>query len=224
MDSKKIYAYMKRLFDSLFSMFILIIMSPIIILISIAIKLDSKGPILFKQQRIGKDMKVFTIYKFRTMRIDAPKDCPPYMFENPDIYITKIGKFLRKSSLDELPQLLNIIKGEMSIIGPRPSSLKEVTLQNLREDKDVHSVLPGLTGWAQINGRDEMTIQTKVKYDAEYIQNFGIKMDFIIFFKSIVKVLLQKNILEGRYCDDKNNESSSPSDINATITNTKTVD
>ena len=197
---KRMYnCIIKRILDLLFSIIALILLSPIMIIISISIKLDSKGPILFKQQRVGKDRKVFTIYKFRSMRVDAPKDCPPYMFDNPDLYITKLGNFLRKSSLDELPQLFNIIKGEMSIIGPRPSSLKETVLQDMRDEYQVHSVLPGLTGWAQINGRDEMTIETKVKYDAEYIQNFGFKMDLIIFLKSIIKVLKRENIYEGKF-------------------------
>ena len=164
------YLKIKRLLDIILSFIGLVILSPLFIILIIAIKLDSKGPILFKQKRIGIGKTHFHILKFRTMRIDTPKDTPTHLLENPEQYITKIGKFLRKTSLDELPQIWNIFVGEMSVIGPRPALWNQYDLIEERDKYGANDVLPGLTGWAQINGRDELPIEVKAKLDGEYIK------------------------------------------------------
>ena len=148
----------KRAIDLCLSMVGLIVLSPVFLILVIAIKLDSKGPVLFKQKRVGIHKRYFNILKFRTMKIDTPKDMPTHMLKNPDQYITKVGKFLRKTSLDELPQIINIVKGEMSIIGPRPALWNQSDLLEERDKYGANDVMPGLTGWAQINGRDELEI------------------------------------------------------------------
>ena len=168
------------------------------LLITIAIKLDSKGPALFRQKRIGKNKKLFILYKFRTMRIDAPKDTPTHLFSNPDSYITRIGNFLRKSSLDELPQLMNIVVGDISIIGPRPALWNQYDLIDERDKYGANSIKPGLTGWAQINGRDELPIPLKAKFDGEYIAQYGIKIDLICFIRTIYNVIRSDGMVEGK--------------------------
>jgi O-antigen biosynthesis protein WbqP len=164
----------------------------------ILIKLDSKGPILFKQKRIGRNKKHFYILKFRTMRIDTPKDTPTHMLENPEQWITKVGKFLRKTSLDEIPQIINILKGDMSIIGPRPALWNQYDLIEERDKYGVHKLYPGLTGYAQINGRDEITIQEKAKLDGFYNDNLGLKLDIKIFMNTIKKVVKSEGVKEGK--------------------------
>lgn len=175
----------------------MIVLSPVFLIIILLIKLESEGPILFKQKRIGKDKGYFNILKFRTMRIDTPKDMPTHLLENPDQWITKVGKFLRKSSLDELPQIWNIFIGEMSIIGPRPALWNQYDLIVERDKYGANNVRPGLTGLAQISGRDELQIEVKAKLDGEYVNNICFKMDVRCFFGTIVSVLGHEGIVEG---------------------------
>ena len=182
MKNKKIYATVKRIIDIVFSILGLIILAPVFLIISVVIKLESKGPVIFKQKRIGRYKKNFTIYKFRTMRNDAPKDMPTHMLKNAKGCITKVGNILRKTSLDELPQLVNILKGDMSIVGPRPALWNQDDLIKERDKYNANDIRPGLTGWAQINGRDELEIQTKAKFDGEYIQKISLMFDIKIFF------------------------------------------
>ena len=179
---------MKRAFDFIASLIGTIILLPIILIISVIIKCTSKGPILFTQRRIGKDNKEFKIYKFRTMRIDTP-NVATHLLENPQQWITPIGKFMRKTSIDELPQLFNILKGEMSVVGPRPALYNQDDLITLRTEKGVHKLMPGLTGWAQINGRDELPIPDKVALDEKYVEIQGFWMDIKIIFLTVYKVL-----------------------------------
>lgn len=193
----KVYPSIKRIIDFILSLIGIIILLPIFLILAIIIKIDSKGPIFFKQKRVGKDKEYFYILKFRTMRINTPKDMPTHMLENPDIFITKVGKFLRKTSLDELPQIINILKGEMSIIGPRPALWNQYDLIAERDKYGANDIVPGLTGWAQVNGRDELPIDVKAKYDGEYVENMGLIFDIKIFFKTILSVLKSDGIKEG---------------------------
>ncbi|UEL49740.1 sugar transferase [Terrisporobacter hibernicus] len=189
---------MKRILDFLISIIGIVILSPLFLVIILLIKLDSRGPVLFKQRRIGVNKKEFNILKFRTMRIDTPKDMPTHLLDNPDAYITKIGEFLRKTSLDELPQIINIIKGEMSIVGPRPALWNQFDLIEERDKYKSNDIVPGLTGWAQINGRDELPIDVKAKYDGEYVENMDLLFDIKCFFLTIVKVLKKDGVVEGK--------------------------
>lgn len=184
---------MKRIFDLFFSLILLIILLPLFLIISIIIKLDSVGPIFFKQRRIGLNKKEFLIYKFRTMKINTP-ELATDKFSNPESYLTKVGNILRKTSVDELPQLINIIKGEMSFVGPRPALYNQYELIELREQKDVNKCVPGITGYAQINGRDTINDSDKVRYDEYYVKNKSFKMDMHIVFRTFFKVLMRKDI------------------------------
>jgi len=192
-----IYTKIKRVIDLIMSIIGAIVLSPIFIILIIAIKLDSPGPILFKQKRVGKGKTHFNILKFRTMRIDTPKDMPTHMLSNPEQYITKVGKFLRKTSLDELPQIFNIIKGDMSIIGPRPALWNQYDLLEERDKYGANDVMPGLTGLAQISGRDELEIPLKAKLDGDYVKQMGFAMDVKCFFGTIISVLKSDGIVEG---------------------------
>ena len=187
----------KRIIDFILSLCGLIILSPVFIILCILIKLDSKGPILFKQKRIGINKSNFNIYKFRTMYIDTPKDMPTHMLANPDQFITRAGKFLRKTSLDELPQIINILKGEMSIIGPRPALWNQDDLIAERDKYQANNVKPGLTGWAQINGRDELEIPVKARLDGEYVKRISFLFDLKCFFGTITSVLKSDGVVEG---------------------------
>lgn len=191
------YMKIKRLIDILLSSIGLIILSPFLLILIIAIKLDSRGPILFKQKRVGINKTHFNILKFRTMRIDTPKDTPTHLLENPDQYITKVGKFLRKTSLDEVPQIWNILIGQMSIIGPRPALWNQYDLIAERDKYGANDVRPGLTGWAQINGRDELPIEIKAKLDGEYVQKISFMMDFKCFIGTIISVVKSDGVIEG---------------------------
>lgn len=188
---------MKRIFDFIMSLLAIICLSPIIIIVSLIIKFTSEGPILFKQRRIGKDNKEFNIYKFRTMRVDTP-NVATHLLENPEQYITAIGKFMRKTSLDELPQLFNILKGEMSIVGPRPALYNQLDLRDMRTEVGVHKLVPGLTGWAQINGRDEISLDLKVALDKEYLDRRNFLIDIKIIFLTVIKVLRSDGVQEGK--------------------------
>lgn len=191
------YLKIKRVLDIIISSVGLIILSPIFLGIIIAIKVDSPGPVFFKQKRIGIHKSYFYILKFRTMYIETPKDTPTHLLDNPNQWITKVGKFLRKTSLDELPQILNILKGEMSIIGPRPALWNQFDLIEKRDFYGANNVPVGLTGWAQINGRDELEIETKARLDGEYVEKFGFTMDLKCFFGTIISVLRSDGFVEG---------------------------
>lgn len=194
---KKKYMSFKRVVDIVLSAVGLLVLSPIFLVLIIAIKLDSPGPVFFKQKRVGIHKTHFNILKFRTMRIDTPKDMPTHLLSNPDQYITKTGKFLRKTSLDELPQIINILKGEMSIIGPRPALWNQYDLIEERDKYGANDVMPGLTGWAQINGRDELEIPVKAKLDGYYVEHMGLRMDVKCFFGTIASVLKSDGVVEG---------------------------
>lgn len=196
------YGVLKRFFDIILSLVAIIVFSWLLVIIAIAIVVEDKGNILFKQKRIGKNKKEFYIYKFRTMKVSTPKDVPTHLLDNPESYITKIGGFLRKTSLDELPQLFNILKGDMSIVGPRPALWNQFDLIDLRDKNDSNSVRPGLTGWAQVNGRDELPIDVKAGFDGEYIKKMSIVFDIKIILMTVVSVFTSKGVREGR------NESS----------------
>ncbi len=199
------YLALKRLIDIVLSLLGLIILSPIFLMLITVIKLDSQGPVLFKQKRVGFHKENFYILKFRTMRIDTPKDTPTHLLEDPDQWITKVGKFLRKTSLDELPQIWNIFMGQMSIVGPRPALWNQYDLIEERDKYGANDVLPGLTGWAQINGRDELPIAVKAKLDGEYVERIGLKMDMKCFLQTILSVITKDGVVEGGtgYLDKK---------------------
>ncbi|WP_125144026.1 sugar transferase [Clostridium transplantifaecale] len=194
---QKNYLIVKRILDLFMSVSAVIVLSPLLFGIAIAIKRDSKGPVFFKQKRVGKDKKLFEIYKFRTMRTDTPKNMPTHMLAEPDQYITKIGSLLRKTSLDELPQIFNIIKNDMYIVAPRPALWNQYDLIEKRDEYGVHQIAPGLTGWAQINGRDELEIPVKAKLDKYYIEHMGLQMDCYCILKTIISVLKHEGVIEG---------------------------
>jgi len=205
------YLIIKRITDILLAAVGLIVLSPLFLLLILAIKIDSKGPVLFRQKRVGTNKKHFNILKFRTMRIDTPKDIPTHLMENPDQWITRVGKFLRRTSLDELPQIFNIIRGQMSIIGPRPALWNQYDLIDEREKYGANDVPVGLTGWAQINGRDELPIDVKAKLDGEYVQKFGFAMDMKCFFGTIISVLKSDGIKEGGPASDNSKTETAAS-------------
>ncbi|NGM83581.1 sugar transferase [Paenibacillus sp. 7124] len=191
------YTKVKPVIDTLLALVALLCLWPFFIIIAVAIKLESRGPILFKQKRIGKHKREFYILKFRTMRTDTPKDMPTHLLKNPEACITRVGKFLRKTSLDELPQIINILKGEMSIIGPRPALWNQYDLLEERDKYGANEIKPGLTGWAQINGRDELPNEEKAKYDGTYTKNVSFLFDVKIFVMTIVRVLKSDGVVEG---------------------------
>ena len=217
--------YLKRFFDILLSALGIIILSWLFIILAIIIKVTSKGPILFKQKRVGKDKTHFNILKFRTMRIDTPKDVPTHLLSNPEQYITFIGRILRKTSLDELPQLFNIFIGDMAIVGPRPALWNQEDLIAERDKYHANSIRPGLTGLAQVSGRDELPIPIKAKYDGEYVKDIRWKNDFKIIFMTFRAVVKQDGVKEGRICDDKYNKNRGLlSNISQEIASTKDGD
>ncbi len=191
------YKVIKRFLDFIISIIGFIVLIPFFIILVILIKLTSKGPVLFKQKRVGKNKKHFNIYKFRTMRIDTPSDMPTHMLDNPEQWITKVGKFLRKTSLDELPQIFNIIKGDMSIVGPRPALWNQYDLIEERDKYGANDIYPGLTGYAQIKGRDELPIEQKAELDGYYTKNLGFWLDVKVFFGTIVSVFKSDGVVEG---------------------------
>ncbi len=191
------YMRIKRELDFALSLGACLILSPLFLILCIAIKADSRGPVFFKQKRVGIHKRYFYIYKFRTMRIDTPKDMPTHLLENPDQYITKAGHFLRKSSLDELPQLFNILRGDMSFVGPRPALWNQYDLVRERDKYGANDVPCGLTGWAQINGRDELLIPVKAKLDGEYVRRMSFWFDIRCFLGTFVSVLRADGVVEG---------------------------
>ena len=189
--------YLKRIIDVVLSLCGIIVLSPVLLLIALWIKLDSKGPVFFRQKRVGKGKTHFSILKFRTMYADTPSDVPTHLLKDPQALITKSGHFLRKTSLDELPQMFNILAGQISIIGPRPALWNQYDLIEERDRWGANDVLPGLTGWAQVNGRDELPIPVKARYDGEYAKRISFAFDVKIFLKTIGNVLTGKDVVEG---------------------------
>jgi len=190
--------FFKRIIDIALSFIGLVVLSPVLLIIALLIKIDSKGPVLFKQKRVARGKAHFNILKFRTMYADVPKDVPTHLLADPESKITKVGRFLRKSSLDELPQIWNILVGEMSIIGPRPALWNQFDLIEERDKYGANDVRPGLTGLAQIKGRDELPIDVKAKYDGDYARNITFANDVKIFFGTITSVLGAKGVKEGK--------------------------
>lgn len=189
--------YLKRVLDFVLSLLGIILLSPALLVLALCVKCSSPGPVLFKQKRVGKDKSFFQIYKFRSMRTDTPKDMPTHLLQNPDAFITPVGRFLRKTSLDELPQLFNILKGEMSVVGPRPALWNQDDLIAARDMYGANDCVPGLTGWAQVNGRDELPIPIKASMDGYYVHHLTFGLDVKIFFKTIGSVLHHEGIVEG---------------------------
>ena len=191
----------KRLIDVILSACGIVVLIPLWVILAIAIKIDDPGPVFFRQKRIGQDVngekQFFQIYKYRSMKMCTPKDCPTHLLKNPEQYITKMGGFLRKTSLDELPQIFNILAGQMSIIGPRPALWNQDDLYEERAKYGANGVKPGLTGWAQINGRDELPIDVKAKLDGEYVRKLSFGFDVKCFFGTIVSVLKHDGVVEG---------------------------
>lgn len=197
MEEWKMYVAVKKIIDRFLAFIGLIVLSPLFLILIIAIKLDSPGPIFFRQKRVGIHKTYFEILKFRTMRTDTPKDMPTHMLKNPDQYITKVGRFLRKTSLDELPQIINILKGDMAIVGPRPALWNQYDLIEERDKYGANDILPGLTGWAQINGRDELEIPVKAKLDGDYVAKMSFGMDLRCILGTVVSVARQDGVVEG---------------------------
>lgn len=187
----------KRLIDLILSGCGILVLLPLYLILAIAIKIDDPGPVFFKQKRVGIHKTHFNILKFRTMKMNTPKDTPTHLLENPQQYITRVGRVLRKTSLDELPQIFQIFTGKMSIIGPRPALWNQYDLIAERDKYGANDVRPGLTGWAQINGRDELPIDVKARFDGEYVQNMSFLFDCRCFFGTIVSVLRHDGVVEG---------------------------
>lgn len=198
--------FIKRAIDVILSLMGIIILALPMLVVALIIKIDDPGPAIFKQKRVGKNKELFMLYKFRSMKLNTP-DIPTHLLENPDQYISKVGKFIRKTSIDELPQLFNILKGDMSVIGPRPALWNQDDLIAERDKYGANDVRPGLTGWAQINGRDELEIPVKAKLDGEYIEKLSFSSDIKCFFGTIRSVLKSDGVVEGG-TGAKNKESS----------------
>lgn len=196
-EPNRVYCAFKRAFDFFASLAAVIVLMLPMLIITLAIRATSKGKAVFVQKRVGKGGKVFKMYKFRTMYCDTPKYLATAEIDDPDKYITKMGKILRRFSLDELPQVFNILKGDMSVIGPRPLIPEERDVHEMRQNVGVYKLRPGMTGWAQINGRDSVLPVQKVRYDAMYLRDFGIRMDTKIFFATIRKVIYAADVVEG---------------------------
>lgn len=191
------YQGFKRGMDFVLALLGLIVLSPLFLALIIAVKADSRGPVFFRQKRVGIRKTHFNILKFRTMRTDTPKDMPTHLLKDPGQYITRVGKFLRKTSLDELPQIINILKGDMAVVGPRPALWNQYDLIEERDKYGANDVRPGLTGWAQINGRDELEIPVKARLDGEYVKKMGFLMDCRCFFGTFLSVLKSEGVVEG---------------------------
>lgn len=189
--------FLKRIIDIVGSLCGLVILSPLFLIVSLKIKQEDPGPVFFKQKRVGKNKELFELYKFRSMKLSTPHDVPTHMLENPEQYLLKIGQKIRKYSIDELPQMLNILKGDMSIIGPRPALWNQDDLITERDKYGANDIKPGLTGWAQINGRDELEIPVKAMFDGEYVEKQGIIMDVRCFLGTIFKVFRAEGVVEG---------------------------
>lgn len=192
------YTHVKRILDFMLAALALAALSPLLVVVALIIRLTSPGPVFFRQKRVGRGKKYFTIYKFRTMSIDAPSNMPTHMLQNPEAFITPIGRILRKSSLDELPQLINILKGEMSVVGPRPALWNQYDLVAERDRYGANDVRPGLTGWAQINGRDELPIEEKARLDGEYVKRMSLLFDARCVMGTVMCVVRSEGVVEGK--------------------------
>ena len=192
------YPAVKRVLDLLLSFLGIVLLSPLLLVLAVLVKLTSPGPVLFRQKRVGKNRTYFEIFKFRSMRIDTPRDVPTHLLANADSAITPVGHCLRKTSLDELPQLFNIFAGQMSIVGPRPALWNQDDLIAAREAVGANALTPGLTGWAQVNGRDELPIPVKAQLDGYYAAHISFALDVKIFFRTIGNVLFGRGIVEGK--------------------------
>lgn len=183
----------KRLFDFVSALFLLLILSPLILIMSLLVKLTSKGPVFYVSDRVGAHNGIFKMYKFRSMVVNTPA-VATHLLTNPDQFVTPVGRLLRKTSLDELPQLYNILKGDMSFVGPRPALYNQYDLIELRSKKGIHKLVPGLTGWAQINGRDELSIPVKVEFDEYYLKHQCILLDLKILCRTVSKVVKAEGV------------------------------
>ncbi|MBQ8941757.1 MAG: sugar transferase [Firmicutes bacterium] len=192
------YLKVKRFTDIVISLIGLLIFWWVLLIIAVVVMVDDKGNPIFKQRRIGKDKEEFYIYKFRTMKKNTPDNIPSHLLENPELYITKVGKFLRYYSLDELPQLFNILKGDMSLVGPRPALYNQYDLIKERDRYGVNAIKPGLTGYAQVNGRDEVAIKVKARLDGEYVRRMGFLTDIFILLKTVEVVIKGRGVKEGK--------------------------
>lgn len=205
--------FWKRFFDIVLSALALIVLSPVLLGIAVWIKLDSRGPVFFRQKRVGKNKEHFHILKFRSMYVDTPADMPTHLLQNADAMITKSGRFLRRSSLDELPQLINIFLGEMSIVGPRPALWNQYDLIEERDKYGANALVPGLTGWAQVNGRDELPIEVKARFDGEYVEMIGLWQDIRILIATVFGVLKADGIVEGKQIQEPAQASDKENDL-----------
>ena len=198
-ERQRVYIKIKRVVDILLSGAGLVVLSPVFLGVMLAIKLEDgwRAPVFFSQKRIGNHRTYFQLYKFRSMKLDAPHDMPTHLLRDPEQYITKVGKVLRRTSLDELPQIFNILKGDMSVIGPRPALWNQEDLLAERDKYGANDVVPGLTGWAQINGRDELEIDVKARLDGEYVEKLSFLFDVRCFFGTIFHVLRSDGVVEG---------------------------
>lgn len=196
----------KRLLDIILSACGILLLSPLFLILMLAVYIDDPGPFFFRQKRVGIHQSTFYLWKFRSMKVSTPKDVPTHLLENPEQYITRVGRFLRKTSLDELPQIFQIFTGSMSIVGPRPALWNQFDLIEERDRYGANDVRPGLTGWAQINGRDELSIEEKARYDGEYVARLSFAFDVKCFFGTFGKVLRQEDVVEGAH-DEKQEEA-----------------
>ena len=196
----------KRLLDIILSACGILLLSPLFLILMLAVYIDDPGPFFFRQKRVGIHQSTFYLWKFRSMKVSPPKDVPTHLLENPEQYITRVGRFLRKTSLDELPQIFQIFTGSMSIVGPRPALWNQFDLIEERDRYGANDVRPGLTGWAQINGRDELSIAEKARYDGEYVARLSFAFDVKCFFGTFGKVLRQEDVVEGAH-DEKQEEA-----------------
>ena len=196
----------KRLLDIILSACGILLLSPLFLILMLAVYIDDPGPFFFRQKRVGIHQSTFYLWKFRSMKVSTPKDVPTHLLENPEQYITRVGRFLRKTSLDELPQIFQIFTGSMSIVGPRPALWNQFDLIEERDRYGANDVRPGLTGWAQINGRDELSIAEKARYDGEYVARLSFAFDVKCFFGTFGKVLRQEDVVEGAH-DEKQEEA-----------------
>lgn len=202
------YSFFKRLIDIVMSLLGIIILSPVMLIAGIAVAVSSKGPMLFKQTRVGRKKKLFLMYKFRSMYVDTPENMPTHLLTNADSHITPVGKFLRKTSMDELPQLFNILVGHMSIVGPRPALPNQIELIAERDKYGANDIRPGLTGWAQVNGRDELCDMDKARFDGEYCRRIGFFFDVKCFFMTVGKVATSDGVVEGGGSSTENNSDN----------------
>lgn len=197
MKKKPIYSFFKRAFDVVFSLLSILLLSLPLLIVALAVKLDSRGPVFFSQERIGKNKTRFRILKFRSMYTDTDPNAPTHTLDDPEAHITKVGRFIRKTSIDELPQLFNILAGQMSFVGPRPALWNQDDLIAERDKYHANDVKPGLTGLAQISGRDELEIPVKAQFDGEYVRRRGLFYDLGLMFRTVFSVFRHEGVVEG---------------------------